>query len=222
MYNEEDYLMISGLQHFAFCRRQWALIHIEQQWAENYRTADGRLMHSRVHDGQLHEKRGDVVIARAMRVFSRKLGVSGECDAIEFHKSQKGVYIHKLGEKYDVIPVEYKRGKPKETDCDELQLCAQAICLEEMLCCEIPKAYLYYGETRHRHTVLLDNELREKTVSMINQMHELFQRQYTPRVKRTKSCNACSLKDVCLPVLCKKKSAAEYVLQTLSEDEGEE
>ena len=215
MYREEDYLLLSGLQHFAFCRRQWALIHIEQQWAENYRTVDGKIMHSNAHDGNFHEKRGDVIITRAMPISSSELGISGECDIVEFHKSQNGININGLEGKYNVIPVEYKRGQPKNDDCDELQLCAQALCLEEMLCCEIPKAYLYYGETHRRHTVILDKALKEKTISLINEMHQFFDRQHTPKVKRTKACNACSLNDICLPALNKNRSATEYIRETL-------
>lgn len=215
MYREEDYLMLSGLQHFAFCRRQWALIHIEQQWAENFRTADGRLMHDRAHDSDFREKRGDVIVTRAMQVASAELGISGECDVVEFHRAADGISLHGLEGTYQVIPVEYKRGKPKEDDCDALQLCAQALCLEEMLCCEIPQAYLYYGETRRRQTVALDSALRKRTGDLIAEMHELFRRQYTPKVKRTKACNACSLKDICLPVLEKKRSAAAYLTEAL-------
>ena len=215
MYREEEYLMLSGLQHFAFCRRQWALIHIEQQWAENYRTADGMIMHSNAHDGDIREKRGDVIITRSMQVSSAKLGISGECDVVEFRKAKDGISLYGLEDAYDVIPVEYKRGQPKENDCDAVQLCAQALCLEEMLCCCIPKAYIYYGETRRRCEISIDKALRDKTVSMITEMHQLFERRHTPKVKRTKACNACSLKDICLPVLEKKKSAAEYIEKIL-------
>lgn len=215
MYREEDYLMLSGLQHFAFCRRQWALIHIEQQWAENYRTADGRLMHERAHDSNFREKRGDVIVTRAMKIASATLGISGECDIVEFHRADQGIHLHGLEGYYQVVPVEYKRGKPKEDDCDALQLCAQAMCLEEMLCCEIPKAYLYYGETHRRQTVALDSALRETTTAMIREMHDLFRRQHTPKVRWTKACNACSLKDICLPVLEKKPSAADYLSEVL-------
>ncbi len=215
MFREEDYLMLSGLQHFAFCRRQWALIHIEQQWAENFRTADGRLMHERAHDSDFREKRGDIIITRAMQVASAELGISGECDIVEFHRSADGIRVNGLDSTYQVIPVEYKRGKPKEDDCDAVQLCAQAMCLEEMLCCVIPQAYLYYGETRRRQTVPLDDALRQKTKDMLAEMHALYRRQHTPKVKRTKACNACSLKDICLPVLEKKRSAAEYLAEAL-------
>ena len=215
MFREDEYLMLSGLQHFAFCRRQWALIHMEQQWAENFRTADGRLMHDRAHDSDFREKRGDVIITRAMQVASAELGISGECDIVEFHKAADGIRLNGLDGTYQVIPVEYKRGKPKEDDCDAVQLCAQALCLEEMLCCEIPQAYLYYGETRRRQTVALDAVLRKRTADMIAEMHELFRRQHTPKARRTKACNACSLKDVCLPVLEKKRSAADYLAEAL-------
>ena len=218
MYREEDYLMLSGIQHFAFCRRQWALIHIEQQWAENFRTADGRIMHENAHDSSFREKRGDIITTRAMQVASAELGISGECDVVEFHRDKNGIYIQALDGTYCVVPVEYKRGKPKEDDCDALQLCAQALCLEEMLCCEIPKAYLYYGETHRRQVILLDSALREKTVSIIHEMHRLYDRQHTPRVKRTKACNACSMKDICLPVLNKSRSAAAYLADTLKGD----
>ena len=215
MYREEEYLMLSGLQHFAFCRRQWALIHIEQQWAENLRTADGRLMHENAHDSGFREKRGDVIITRAMQISSAELGISGECDVVEFRRAKNGIRLHGLEGTYQVVPVEYKRGKPKADDCDAVQLCAQALCLEEMLCCEIPQAYLYYGETHRRQTVPLDQSLRETTVGMIREMHELFRRQHTPKVRRTKACNACSLKDICLPSLNKNRSAAAYLTETL-------
>jgi CRISPR-associated exonuclease Cas4 len=215
MYREDEYLMLSGLQHFAFCRRQWALIHIEQQWAENLRTADGRLMHANAHDSGFREKRGDVIITRAMQISSAALGISGECDVVEFHQAKTGIHLHGAEGTFQVIPVEYKRGAPKADDCDALQLCAQALCLEEMLCCEIPQAYLYYGETRRRQTVPLDRPLRETTVGMIREMHELFRRQHTPKVRRTRACNACSLKDICLPALNQNRSAAAYLTEAL-------
>ncbi|MBR3269166.1 MAG: CRISPR-associated protein Cas4 [Oscillospiraceae bacterium] len=215
MYREEDYLMLSGLQHFAFCRRQWALIHIEQQWAENFRTADGRMMHENAHDADFREKRGDIIVTRAMKIASATLGISGECDVVELHRTADGIQLHGLDGTYCVIPVEYKRGKPKEDECDALQLCAQAMCLEEMLSCDIPQAYLYYGETHRRQTVTLDLMLRERTTAMIHEMHDLFRRQYTPKVRRKKACNACSLKDICLPGLGNKRSAAEYLSEAL-------
>lgn len=219
MYSEDEYLLLSGIQHFVFCRRQWALIHIEQQWEENYRTVDGNIMHRNVHDSGFHEKRGDVITARAMAVSSSRLGVSGECDVVEFHKNVNGTEIFGLDGKYNVIPIEYKRGEPKEDDCDIMQLTAQAMCLEDMLCCEVSYGYLYYGETRHRIKVDFNVELRERTEKIIDEMHSLYKSKHTPKVKRTKACNACSLKDMCLPIICGNLSAHDYILKRMGEDE---
>ena len=130
MYSEEEYLMLSGIQHFAFCRRQWAMIHIEQQWAENYRTTAGELMHKKAHDEGSFEKRGDLLIVRGLRISSRELGLSGQCDVVEFHRDDEGVKLFGYEGKWTTVPVEYKHGAPKEDNADELQLCAQAICLE--------------------------------------------------------------------------------------------
>lgn len=219
MYSEDEYLLLSGIQHFVFCRRQWALIHIEQQWEENYRTADGQVMHRNVHDADFHEKRGNTIITRAMAVSSSKLGISGECDVVEFHGCKNGIGLFGVEGRYEVIPIEYKRGSPKENDSDIMQLAAQAMCLEEMLCCTIDTGYLYYGETHRRTKVIIDAELRERTEKAIKEMHELYRKKYTPKVKRTKACNACSLKNICLPVLCSKKSAADYIKDMLGKEE---
>jgi len=210
-YNEEDYLNIAGLQHFAFCRRQWALIHIEQQWQENLRTIEGQILHERAHDRYAVEKRGDVIISRGMAVFSRTLGINGVCDIVELHKSCDGVKIIGREGLYKPVPVEYKRGNPKEDDCDAVQLCAQAMCLEEMLLCEIPKGYLFYGETNHRQMVELSQTLRDKVRSMLIEMHAFYDRRYTPKVKPTKSCKACSLYEICMPKLCKNLSVSQYI-----------
>lgn len=216
-FKEDDYLQLSGLQHFAFCRRQWALIHIENQWAENYRTADGHLMHEIVHDKDFRESRGDIVTVRGLAIHSPKLGVSGQCDAVEFHKDPAGVPLHGQKDLWLPYPVEYKRGKPKEHDADELQLCAQAMCLEEMLCCAIPKGALYYGEPRRRTVIQFTPELRQKVLDSLQEMHELYKRRYTPKVKPTKACNACSLKDLCLPKLMNRKKVADYLTANLEE-----
>ena len=218
-YPEDAYLMLSGIQHFAFCRRQWALIHLEQQWEENLRTMDGNLMHARVHDDAIREKRGTLVITRAMAVSSPRLGLSGECDAVEFHRDPKGIPVFGMEGTYRIVPVEYKRGAPKENDCDVLQLTAQALCLEDMLCCEIREGFLYYGETRHRTKVVFDEQLRERTEAVIQEMHELYRRHHTPKAKRRKACNACSLKEICLPALEKTKSASDYLRDTLYGEE---
>ena len=217
-YAEDDFLNLAGIQHFAFCRRQWALIHIEQQWNENLRTAEGRAMHDDAHDPLFSEKRGGLIVSRGMPVFSRALGVNGVCDVVEFHESPLGVTLSGRDGRWLPVPVEYKRGKPKQSDADRLQLCCQAMCLEEMLLCpEIKKAYLYYGEPAHREAVQLNAVLREKVKSMLCEMHELYRRKYTPRVKPAKSCNACSLKDLCLPKLYRIPSAEKYVKERLEE-----
>lgn len=219
IYSPEDYLMLSGIQHFCFCKRQWALIHIEQQWSDNLLTVEGDILHKNVHDIGFDEKRGDKIVVRGMAINSAELGVSGVCDVVEFMRSEDGVSIFGREGKYKVIPVEYKRGKPKENDADRLQLAAQAICLEEMLCCKIEKGFLYYGEIRRREEIAFDDEIRQKTVSMIKEMHGYFERGYTPKTKRTKSCNACSLKDICLPGLQKNISAGKYIRERLDETE---
>lgn len=216
-YSEEDYLPLSGIQHFAFCRRQWALIHIENQWAENERTVDGIIMHEKAHSGDV-ESRGDAVIMRALRVFSATLGVSGECDVVEFHRNADGISLNGHEGLWQPYPVEYKRGKPKEHNADEMQLCAQAMCLEEMLCCTIPCGALFYGEPRRRTEVEFTPELRRAVEDSLNEMHDYYKRGYTPKAKPRKGCSACSLKEICLPKMVQRKSVAAYVEGALNEE----
>ena len=184
---EEDYLMLSGIQHFVFCQRQWALIHIEQQWAENEHTTAGELLHKNAHDPYFNEKRKDIIISRAMPVVSRSMGVSGECDIVEFRKVPDGISLHGHRGLYQVYPVEYKKGSPKAGNADILQLTAQALCLEEMFSAEVKEGAIFYGETRRRE-------------------------------KWSKSCNACSLKDICLPKLGKTPNVKEYIHAAITED----
>lgn len=221
LYKEDEFLQLSGIQHFAFCRRQWALAYIEMQWQENVRTVEGKILHENAHDAGIKEKRGDLLIVRAMPIHSREMGVSGECDVIEFHRCENGISLDGREGNYSVIPVEYKRGKPKEEDADILQVAAQAMCLEEMLYCIIPYGYIYYGETRHRMKVEFTDEIKEKVRSIFDEMHKYYAQQYTPKVKTSKKCNACSLKDICLPVLNKKKSVSGYIEKILAEEEKE-
>lgn len=216
-YSEEDYLPLSGIQHFTFCRRQWALIHIENQWAENERTVDGIIMHEKAHSGDA-ESRGDVVIMRALRVFSATLGVSGECDVVEFNRNADGISLNGHDGLWQPYPVEYKRGKPKEHNADEMQLCAQAMCLEEMLCCTIPCGALFYGEPRRRTEVEFTPELRRAVEDSLNEMHDYYKRGYTPKAKPRKGCTACSLKEICLPKMAQRKSVAAYVEGALNEE----
>lgn len=218
-YREEEYLMISGIQHFQFCRRQWALIHIEQQWEENVHTVVGELMHKKVHDPYLSEKRKDVMIARALPVSSREMGVSGECDVVEFQKAEDGVTLHGHRGVYRIYPIEYKKGKPKSSDEDIIQLAAQCMCLEEMFSAVINEGAIFYGETRKRERVDITDDIRRKVRAMFQEMHLYFERGYTPKVKWSKKCNGCSLKDICLPKLGKTSSVKEYVQKALEEGE---
>ena len=187
---EQDYLTLSGIQHYAFCPRQWALIYVEQQWADNERTVDGSLMHRRAHDETLLERRGDTLTARGLRVVSHRL------------------------------QVEYKRGAPKEHDADELQLCAQAMCLEEMLLCDIPEGCLYYGETRRRKPVAITSELRGRVTEILSAMRDCMRRGHTPSPRPAGRCRACSLKEVCLPGLKKSPPVDEYLRAAAEEAEA--
>lgn len=217
IYQEDDFLQLSGLQHFKFCRRQWALIHIENQWAENLRTVDGAILHQNAHNGAFTESRGDLLIARDMRVFSRTLGVSGACDVLEFHRGSAGIPLREREGMWQPYPVEYKRGAPKEHTADELQLCGQAMCLEEMLCCDIPQGALYYGEIRRRSEVMFTPELRQEVRALLAEMHNLYAQGKTPKVKPTKACGACSLKELCLPKLVRSKSVSSYLRHAMED-----
>ncbi len=218
-YQEEDYLMISGIQHFQFCKRQWALIHIEQQWAENIHTVKGELMHKKAHDPYLTEKRKDVLTVRALPVSSRVLGISGECDVVEFQKSEDGIHLFGHRGTYKIYPVEYKKGKPKDSEEDILQLPAQAMCLEEMFSAEIPAAALYYGETRRRQEIEITKELRQKVRDITAKMHQYYDRRYTPKVRTSKKCASCSLKELCIPKLEKAGTVKAYIEHALEEEE---
>ncbi len=217
---QDDDLQLSGIQHFSFCRRQWALIHIEDQWQENGLTAEGRVQHDRVHDESISDFRGGVLTLRGMRIRSDRLRVSGVCDAVEFTPDPDGIALRGREGLWRPCPVEYKHGAGKLSDCDRLQLAAQALCLEEMLCCEIPAGALFYWKTRRRERVEIDAGLREKTERMLREMREYYDRHYTPRVKPGKACESCSLSDVCLPRLLRKgeaASVAEYVRRHAAE-----
>lgn len=211
IYQEEEFLQLSGLQHYSFCRRQWALIHIENQWAENYRTVDGNLMHERAHDREFRERRADRIVTRSVSIFSPELGISGQCDVLEYHRSKDGIPLAGQEGLWQPYPVEYKRGEPKESNADALQLCAQAMCLENMLCCEIQEGALYYGQTRRRERVAFTPELRCQVRQLLEEMHALYRRGHTPKAKPSKSCNACSLRELCLPKLSKKKAVPDYL-----------
>ena len=175
-------------------------------------------MHGHAHDKAFDETRGDVIITRGMNIFSRELGISGECDVLEFHRSADGVSLAGREGVWRPFPIEYKRGRPHAQSGDELQLCAQAMCLEEMLCCSIQQGALYYGESRHRQSVEFTQALRQTVQDSIGQMHQLYQRGCTPKVKPTKSCNACSMKELCLPKLVSRRSVSTYLRQHMEDE----
>jgi CRISPR-associated exonuclease Cas4 len=217
-YTQDDLLLLSGIQHFLFCRRQWALIHVEQQWKENALTTEGRIMHKRVDDPFFTETRNGFITARSVPVASYRLGLSGVCDVVEFKASADGVSLPNREGLFLPSPIEYKRGKEKHNHSDETQLCAQAMCLEEMLSTSISRGYLYYGETRHRVEIEFTAALRTLVQEMSAEMHNYFSRGYTPKVKTHKGCRSCSLADICLPVLQEKVIAASrYIKQNIEQ-----
>ena len=219
MNNSDEYLLLSGIQHFCYCRRQWALIHVESLWEENVLTISGDIMHARAHDHKFSEKRKNLIVTRGIPVFSHKLRIRGVCDVVEFYADASGVPLSGRKGLWLPCPVEYKRGKPKIGDEDRVQLCAQAMCLEEMLVSPpIETAYVYYGETKRRETVTLSQELRGDVYKMFEEMQDLFARSFTPKPRKTKKCNNCSFKDVCLPTLTAKGNVSDYIRKAIMED----
>jgi CRISPR-associated exonuclease Cas4 len=211
-FNDEDsYLMLSGIQHFQFCKRQWALIHIEQQWEENVRTIEGKHLHQNADEPFLREKRGKKLIVRAMPVKSEELKITGVCDVVEFIRDKNGVEIVGAEGRYAVFPIEYKRGKPKKDDSDILQLTAQAMCLEEMLLCEVNIGFMFYNEIKHRVEIPITVENKNKVRMIFKEMHDYYQRRHTPKVKTGPFCKSCSLHNHCLPVLMNKRSVKSYI-----------
>ena len=221
MYPEDDLLQLSGLQHLVFCERQWALIHLEGIWAENRYTVEGQHMHERV-DAVETEVRGDLRIARGLRLRSLRLGLSGRADVVEFHRvpdpDVPAVALPGAQGRWRPVPVEYKRGRLKTDGSDEVQLCAQALCLEDMLGVPIAEGSLYYGTTHRRHDVPLTPHLRERTEMLAARLHDLLQQDITPPAQYEKKCDTCSLKETCLPKAAgSRKSARAYLSRTLAE-----
>ncbi len=215
-----EYLNISGIQHFSFCRRQWALIHIENLWSENILTAEGRFEHDRVHDPFTEDNRKGVITIRALAVKSEMLGINGICDAVELVPDPKGIRLSGRKGTWRINPVEYKHGNAKANDCDRLQLAAQCLCLEEMLGCDIMQADLFYWASRHRETVDINEDLRTRLCQMVTEMKGYYSRKYTPRVKVSKKCSNCSLMDVCMPELMNDRTVSEYISRKLSEEDN--
>ena len=224
MIADDELIMISALQHYLFCRRQCALIHVEGAWIENYLTATGRQLHERV-DRMGGETRKDIHLATALRLVSTRLGITGVADMVEFHRveneTENGVCVaSKLTGRegwWRPFPVEYKRGRPKEHRADEVQLCAQALCLEEMTGVSIPRGALFYGETRRRVDVCFDEELRRLTDVTIRNVRELISSGVTPPPEETKGCTSCSLFELCRPEEMRRgQSAAKWLDRTMA------
>jgi len=212
-YADDELLALSGIQHFSFCRRQWALIHIERQWEDNLRTAEGHFIHERVDDPFFFETRGDTVVSRAFPLVSHTLGFSGIADVVEYVRSTEGITLPGHEGFWRMNPVEYKRGKPKIDECDEVQLCAQAMCLEEMFGVRIPTADFYYNEIRRRVHLRITDELRCTVRTLSDEMHDLFAKGITPVADASRNCRSCSLVDVCFPKLTKKKQPVDSYIR---------
>mgnify|MGYP000942763938 FL=1 len=198
MYEENDYLQISGFQHFSLCRRRWALIYIEDQWEDNWRTTAGQIMHEKAHDKNVAEKRSGTIIVNALKIASKELGISGECDIVQFHKDDAGVYLPKYKDKFRPYPIEYKRGRGQSIEADSIQICAQAMCLEEMLCCTVEKGALFYGEPHRRTEIDFTEVLRQKVKESAKDMHRIYHSKTTPKAIMGKYCNARLKIFVCL------------------------
>ena len=209
MFSEDELISISALAHYYYCKRRCALIHIEQIWTENIFTAEGRIMHERVHE-EGNELRGDVRIARGVPLRSLRLGLVGIADVVEFHRLDKDTW--------QPFPVEYKRGKPKVDHCDLIQLCAQAMCLEEMLSVSVPGGAIFYGRTRRRLYVAFDDTLRKETEDTAKKTRELIASGLTPPPVYEKRCESCSLMSECLPkTIQKRRSVKTYLTRMLGE-----
>ena len=209
MYLEENLLQLSGLQHIIYCPRQCALIHVEQQWDDNYFTARGILMHEKVHCEKTERKK-DIVIERSIYLKSYELGLVGKSDVIEFHKAKDNTFAP--------FPIEYKSGKAKKDDSDKVQLCAQAMCLEEMMNVKISQGAFFYGKTKNRLLVDFDDSLRNKTISASAHYHELIESGKTPKAQYSRKCDNCSIKEICLPETFRKRSAKQYLTEIIKDE----
>lgn len=189
MYPEEDWIQLSAIQHYIFCRRQCALIHVDGLWDENAFTARGKILHERVDSGE-DETRHDSRTVRSLNIYSKRLGLSGRADVVEFVKT---------GTVVKPFPVEYKSGQPKRNISDLAQLCAQALCLEEMLSVPVREGAVYYGKPRRRLPVEIDDDLRKDTETIILAIHDMIKKKHVPHAKYEKKCDSCSLNDFCMP-----------------------
>ncbi|MGA9672037.1 MAG: CRISPR-associated protein Cas4 [Terracidiphilus sp.] len=218
MYTEEDLLPLSGLQHLAFCERRWALIHLEQQWQENLFTAEGKLLHEKAHSAEI-ESRPEVLVRRTLPLRSFRLGLSGQADIVEFlpcETEEPGVPMPRRKGLWKPYPVEYKRTRDQHGSMAyRIQLCAQALCLEEMLQVPVPAGAVFDGKAKRREVVVFDEPLRQEVENLATRMHQILQSRKTPQAVYAKKCEGCSMKPVCLPLVVESASVSGYLSRAI-------
>ena len=211
-YSDDRLLMLSGIQHYAYCPRQWALIHVEQEWNDNHLTLEGEYIHNRVDNPECNDYVRGIITQRSVPLISYELGICGISDIVEMHHSQEGITLPTHEGRYIPIPIEYKHGSPKSDSTDRVQACAQAICLEEMYKVSIRKGYLYYASTRHREEVVFNSHIRSEVKTICAQMHSLYEAGITPKAEYSNKCRNCSLYEKCMPKLSQKSNKVnEYI-----------
>lgn len=221
MYNDDELLMLSGIQHFRFCPRQWALIHLEQQWVDNLLTIEGEILHRRVDDPFYRQKCGEFISLRSVSIASHELGLYGITDIVELHPTsdESNAISHpKYPGLWQPYPIEYKHGKPKQNEIDEVQLAAQAICLEEQYGITISAGAFFYGEIRHRVEVPITHQLRLIVKQCAAEMHQTYQSRHIPPIQNGKQCTRCSLKNICMPQTSNQPTATDYLKRNLYEE----
>lgn len=219
-YVEDDMLMLSGIQHFVFCPRQWALIHMDQVWADNGLTAEGHILHQNVDNPKYRQLNNGCITLRGIHISSTHLGLYGIADAVELLPTQNDHFIThpRYSGRFLPYPIEYKRGHPKIDDCDIMQLVAQAMCLEEMYSVKVAEGALFYWEIRRRERILIDDELKIQAHNYAKEMHQIFQSGILPLAEKSKKCRKCSLLDLCQPELFSLQSVHSYLTKNLYEE----
>ena len=220
-YSDDDMLMLSGIQHFVYCPRQWALIHLDQQWAENRLTAEGEILHQNVDDPFLRQKNGNRITLRSISIASKRLGLYGVTDAVELipaDSKENSITHPKYPGFWHLLPIEYKHGHTKPDRRDEVQVAAQTICLEEQYGIHIEQAALFYFETRSREYVEMSQELRDFTEECARNMHKIFASGILPAISQSKSCRNCSLNGICMPEISKCNAVQAYLKEYLNEE----
>ncbi|MDR3792285.1 MAG: CRISPR-associated protein Cas4 [Terracidiphilus sp.] len=225
MYDEEDLLPLSGLQHLSFCPRRWALVHLERQWADNTQTAEGELLHERAHSAAV-ESRPGVLIRRTLPLRSLRLGLSGQADVVEFLPcagDERGIVLPRRKGVWRPLPIEYKRSRDRHGEwAYRIQLCAQALCLEEMLGIPVAEGAIFDGQRKRRDVILFDDALRERVASLAAQMHSLFEAARTPPPDYSKKCEGCSMKNLCAPTSVTHAHVANYLRRNVDRNLNEE